>query len=64
MMHVLKLHDLSQSKFQIDRTNTMNNRTRPVPHQQGGSSPDLIKRKQGNINTHMNICTGINPPIR
>jgi hypothetical protein len=64
MMHVLKLHGLSQSKFQIDRTNTMNSRTRSIPHLQGGSLPDLIKRKQENINTHMNICTGINPPIR
>jgi hypothetical protein len=29
MMQVLELYDLSQSKLQIDHTNTTNSRTRP-----------------------------------
>jgi hypothetical protein len=64
MMHVLELHGLSRSELHIDRTNTTNNRARPVPHQQGASPSCLVERKQGNINTHMNISTGINPSIR
>jgi hypothetical protein len=64
MMHVLELHSLSRSELQIDRTNTTNSRTRPIPHQQGDSPPCLVERKQENISTHMNISTGINPPIR
>jgi hypothetical protein len=63
MMHVLELYGLSRSELQIDRTNTTNSRTRPVPHQQGASLPCLIERKQRNISTDMIISTGINPPI-
>src|SRR4051812_6341262 len=63
MLHVLQLHDLSRSKLQIDRTNTMNRSMRPIPHQDGIVVCDLVRGEKVPISTHMNICTCINPPI-
>jgi hypothetical protein len=55
MLHVLQSHCLSRCKLQIDRTSTKNTRMWSVPYQQGGSPSNLIRWKQGNVNTHMNI---------
>ena len=41
-MHVLQPHDLSRSKLQIDRANTMNKSTRAIPHQYGPVACDLV----------------------
>ena len=59
MLHVLQLHGLSRSKLQIYRTNTKNMRMSSVPHQQGGSLADLVRRKQRSISTNMNISTSV-----